>query len=146
MSLRHLGHVASVLLAVACQPADTSTLSAARESALAAEHIRFRAANLAFRFSHDAGTRDAGWETRVASIVVTDSTVLIYKNDKVGIEITPSSRKFYEVSREKERVKVAAGSGKSREVWSFVPRDSAPDWTEAIRAVIKASRSVANER
>lgn len=56
--------------------------------------MRFRAANQDFRYTHDAGTRESGWETRVASIVVTDSTVLIYQNEKVGIEIMPSSRRL----------------------------------------------------
>jgi hypothetical protein len=146
MKAAHFGAAALLLLALGCRPADTSKLSPEREAQLVAEKIRFRAANLSFRFSHDQGTRDAGWENRTASIVVTDSTVLIFKNEKVGVEITPSSRKLYQVSREKERVRVAAGSGQAREVWSFVPPDSAAQWTEAIRAVIKTSHSVANER
>lgn len=132
-------------LTLACRPVDTSHLSAAREAQLATEQVRFRAANLEFRFSHDAGSRQAGWENRIASVVVTDSTVLIYKNDKVGIEITPSSRKFFEVARDQNRIRIGAGSGKSKEVWSFIPPDSATAWTGAIRAVIRQSHSVANE-
>lgn len=145
MKFRHPGLI-GLLLLLACRPLDTSTLSPDREAQLAAERIRFRAANLVFRFSHDAGTAKAGWENRVASIVVTDSTVLIYKNEKVGIEIRPASRKVFEVAREKDRIRVSAGSGKSREIWSFAPPDSAPAWTEAIRAVIRASESAANPK
>jgi hypothetical protein len=128
----------------ACTPADTSRLAPNVEARLAAETVLHRAANQTFRYTHDAGTRDAGWEDRVASIVVTTRTVLIHKNDRVGIEITPRSRRFYEVSRDGDRVRLNAGSGRSREVWSFVPPDSADAWTRAIRDVIRASNSVAN--
>jgi len=72
---------------------------------------------------------------------VTDSTVLIYKNEKVGLEITPSSRRALEVSRDHDRVRISAGSGKSRESWSFIPPDSAADWTATIRDVIRRSRA-----
>ncbi len=135
---------AAVVATVGCPPADTGRLSATRESQLAREGIRHRVANLTFRYTHDAGTRESGWEERVASIVVTDSTVLIHKNDKIGIEITPTSRRFYAVSREYDRVRINAGSGRSRETWSFAPPDSSPEWTAAIRAVIRASKSEAN--
>ena len=117
-----------------CAAPDTSRLAPARDSALVAEGVRFRAANLTFRF-----TDDAGGENRIASIVVTDRTVLIHKNDKVGIEITPASRRVYQVNREAERVRITAGSGRGREVWSFVPPSDAPGWTDAIRAVIRNS-------
>ena len=116
----------------ACQNRDTSRLRPERETAVAAEGVVHRAANLTFRYTHD------GWEDRVASIVVTRQSVLIYKNEKIGLEITPSSRREYEVAREADRVRISAGAGKSREVWSFVPPDSAAAWTESIRAVIKA--------
>ena len=59
--------------------------------------------------------------------------------DKVGIEITPASRRVYQVHREAERVRITAGSGRGREVWSFVPPSDAPGWTDAIRAVIRNS-------
>src|SRR5262245_63322050 len=112
--------VGGLALLLASAPPDTSKLSPGREAQLTAETIRHRAANLTFRYTHDAGTRDAGWEDRLASIIVTDSTVLIYKNEKVGLEITPSSRRALEVSRDRDRVRVSAGSGKSRESWSFM--------------------------
>lgn len=129
-----------VLIALAaCRPADTSHLTAEQEARFAREIVRFRAANLTFRYSHDAGTRESGWENRVASIVVTDSTVLVYKNAKIGIEITPSSRRAAEVHRDHERVRIGVGSGQSRESWSFTPETDPEGWTTAIRAVIKNS-------
>jgi len=140
-----LGVVLAVgLLVTACADPDTSHLGADQETAFAAEGIRYRADNLTFRYTHDAGTRDAGWEDRVASIVVTGKTVLIHKNEKVGIEIKPESRRFYEVSRSGDRVRINAGSGQSRESWSFAPPADADGWTKAIRAVIRASDSEAN--
>ena len=117
----------------ACQSRDTSRLSPERDSVLAAEGVIHRAANVTFRYTHD------GWEERVASIIVTRHRVLIYKNDKIGLEIKPSSRRGYDVAREADRVRISAGTGKSREIWSFVPPDSAAAWTESIRVVIKAA-------
>lgn len=117
----------------ACQSRDTSRLTPERETALAAEGMLHRAANLTFRYTHD------GWEDRVASIIVTRQTVLIYKNEKIGLEITPASRRAYDAAREADRVRISAGTGKSKEIWSFVPPDSAAAWTESIRAVIKAA-------
>lgn len=133
------GALLVVAALMGCRPADTSHLTPDQEARFAREVVRFRAPNLTFRFTHDAGARDAGWEDRVASIVVTDSTVLIYKNEKVGIEITPASRRDYEVHRDHERVRIGAGTGKSRESWSFVPPTDPEAWTTAIRAVIKQS-------
>ena len=130
-------------LLLACS-GDTSHLTPEQESRFATEGIRRRAANVWFRFTHDAGTRSAGWEDRLASIVVTSQTVLVYKNQKIGIEITPSSRRFYEVSRDGARVRIGAGSGTSREVWSFEPPDDRAGWTDDIRMVIRLSKNVAN--
>ncbi len=141
---RGLALAAAVVSWTGCRPADTSHLSPEHENQLTAETIRARAANLVFRYTHDTGTREAGWEERVASIVVTDSTVLVHKNEKVGIEIIPSSRRYYAVARDHDRVRITAGSGKSLEIWSFAPPDSAERWTDVIRAVIKTSHSEAN--
>ena len=138
--IRRLLTTAAVLAGLAaCRPADTSHLTADQETRFARETVRFRAANQDFRYTHDAGTRESGWETRVASIVVTDSTVLIYKNEKVGIEIIPSSRRAYEVHRDHERVRISGGSGQARESWSFTPPDNPDGWTAAIRSAIKSS-------
>ncbi len=136
--------LAALILLVACN-SDTSKLTPEQASRFASEAIRYRADNTVFRFSHDAGTPDAGWENRAASIIVTGQSVFIHKNEKIGIEITPTSRRFYEVHRDHDRVRISAGSGQSRETWSFTPPSDADGWTEAIRAVIKASKSAANE-
>jgi hypothetical protein len=120
---------------------DTSRLTPEQETRFAAEGIVHRADNIWFRYTHDAGTRSAGWEDRLGSIVVTRLTVLIHKNQKVGIEITPASRRAYEVARDGNRVRIAAGSGKSREVWSFQRPDDAEGWTRDIRAVIRSART-----
>ncbi len=129
-----------VLAVAACRP-DTSRLDADQESRLAAEGIVFRADNLTFRHSQDLGRRDARYRDRVASIVVTGQTVLIHENGDVDLLILPTSRRFFEVHREQDRVRINAGSGGNTEVWSFTPPDSADAWTRAIRAVIRASDS-----
>lgn len=132
--MKIFSRAAVVCLAIvqgACQSRDTSQLTPERATAFATEGVVHRAANLTFRYTRD------GWEDRVASIIVTRQRVVIYKNEKIGIEITSSSRREYEVAREADRVRISAGTGKSREVWSFVPPDSAAAWTESIRAVIK---------
>lgn len=143
LQLTGRGVLLATLLA-ACAPQGTGALSEAMEARLAAEGVVHRAADQLFRWSDGAGTADARWEDRVASIVVTSQSVLIHKNDKVGIEITPSSRRFYQVNREGTRIRLAAGSGGARETWSFEPPDSADAWAVAIRTVIRNSRSVAN--
>jgi hypothetical protein len=134
----------ALLLGVLACSGDTSHLTPEQESRFATEGIRRRAANVWFRYTHDAGTRSAGWEDRLGSIVVTNQTVLVYKNQKVGIEITPTRRRVYEVSRDGARVRIGAGSGKSREVWSFGPPDDPAGWAEDIRTVIRLSKSMAN--
>jgi hypothetical protein len=122
---------------------DTSHLSPEQLSRFETEGRLRQADNVWFRYTHDAGTRSAGWEDRLGSIVVTRQTVLIHKNAKVGIEITPASRRAYEVARDGDRIRIGAGSGKSREVWSFVPPDDAAGWTQDIRAVIRLAQGAA---
>ena len=134
----------ALLLGVLACSGDTSRLTPEQESRFATEGVRRRAANVWFRYTHAAGTRSAGWEDRLGSIVVTNQTVLVYKNHKIGIEITPTSRRVYEVSRDGARVRIGAGSGKSREVWSFEPPDDPAGWAEDIRTVIRLSKSIAN--
>ncbi len=130
--LHRAGFVGLAVGLAACQTRDTSRLTAAQETAFATEGVVHRAANVRFRYTHN------GWEDRLASIIVTRQSVLIYKNEKVGLEITPASRRAYDVAREADRVKISAGTDGSKEVWSFIPPDSAAAWTESIRAVIKA--------
>ncbi|HET7600935.1 MAG TPA: hypothetical protein VFK09_11610 [Gemmatimonadales bacterium] len=133
-----------VLLAPACRT-ETGRLTAAQEQRFETEGVRHRADNLRFRYTF-AGTRGGtGWEDRLASIIVTPQTVLIHKNEKVGIEITPRSRRYYAVHRDGRRVRISAGSGRSAETWSFEPPEDPEGWTQDIRAVIRASKSSAND-
>lgn len=134
------GAIAVLVVGVLACSSDTSRLTPEQETRFGTEGILRRADNVWFRFTHDAGTRSAGWEDRLGSIVVTRQTVLIHKNQKIGIEITPESRRAYDVERDGGRVRIGAGSGKSREVWSFEPAD-ADGWTRDIRAAIRSART-----
>jgi hypothetical protein len=127
------------LLATACQE-KTGALTAAQQQRLDAEGIVRRADDLMFRYTHDAGRRDAGWEDRKASIIVTKQSVIIHKNDKLGLEINPRTRRFVQVRLAGGRVRISTGGGSSAESWSFVPPDDAAGWAEDIRAVINPSR------
>ncbi len=122
----------------------TSNLSPAAEQQFAAEGIVRRGDDLDFRYTHDVGRRGSGWENRRASIIVTRQSLLIHKNEKVGLQISPASRRYADVARDGDRVRIRAGSGRSEEVWSFQPESDAPGWTEAIRAVIRNSNSAVN--
>jgi hypothetical protein len=119
----------------------TGTITPEQQKRLDAEGIVRRADDQIFRYTHDAGTRDAGWEERKASIIVTHQSVIIHKNEKLGLEITPRTRRFVEVRRDGNRVRISAGGGQSAESWSFVPPDDAPGWAEDIRAVVKLAKS-----
>ena len=138
--------VAKALIVLAATSCDSTTakLSAAEEQRFAAEGINHRANDLDFRYTRDAGGRDARWENRRASIVVTEKSVLIHKNEKIGLDISPTTRRYVDVGRDLNRVRIRAGSGRSQEVWSFEPESDAVGWTEAIRAVVRRSRSTAN--
>jgi hypothetical protein len=117
---------------------DTSRLSSEQEARFQGEGILRRADNIVFHYTREFGyRREERRENRLASIVVTSRTVLIHKNEKVGIEITPESRRAYDVHRRGSRVRLNAGSGKSVEVWSFEPPSDAAGWTRDIRAVIR---------
>ena len=89
----------------------------------------------------DSGTREAGWEERKASIIVTKQSVIIHKNEKLGLEINPRTRRFVQVRRDGNRVRISAGGGQSAESWSFVPPDDAAGWADEIRAVVKGSKA-----
>jgi hypothetical protein len=138
---RAAGAIALLALGLLACSSDTSRLSPEQEAQFGAEGIAHRADNVWFRYTHDAGTRAAGWEDRRGSIVVTRQTVLIHKNQKVGIEISPGSRRAYDVERDGGRVRISAGSGKSREVWSFEPPDDALGWARDIRTVIRSTKT-----
>jgi len=117
---------------------DTSRLTPDQEARFKHEGIVRRADNVVFRFTRASeGYRHSELrENRVASIIVTRETVLVHKNQKVGIEITGRSRR-YDVNRRGARVLIHAGTGRSAEVWSFEPPDDAEGWTRDIRAVIR---------
>ena len=105
------------------------------------EGIAHRADDLTFRRTHLAGENDGSWDERRASIIVTSESVFLHVNGKPLVEITPRSTGVYEVHREKDRISLRAGSGKSALSWSFRPPAEADKWTTAIRAVIKNARS-----
>ena len=105
----------------------TGALSREREAQLTAERIRRRADDLVFRFTRDPGRYRDLREDRPASIVV-----------------TPRSRRFYGVERERERVRIRSGTGRREEIWSFIPPSDPDGWTADIRAAISGSRSAAN--
>ena len=115
----------------------TGALTAAQQQRLDAEGIVRRADDLDFRYTHDAGSREAGWEDRKASIIVTKQSVIIHKNEKLGLELDQHTRRFVQVRRDGGRVRISAGGGRSAESWSFVPPDDAPGWANDIRAVIR---------
>jgi hypothetical protein len=68
-------------------------------------------------------------------IIVTKQSVFVHKNAKVGLDLTPASRKANEVRREGDRVVISSGSGQSRVSWSFRPPDDPDGWASDIRAV-----------
>jgi hypothetical protein len=105
------------------------------------EGVVRRGADLTFRYTEAPGRRAARWENRRASIVVTPKTILIYKNAKIGLEITPRTRRDVAVERDGGRVRVRAGSGRSEVLWSFEPPDGdAAGWTRDLRAVVQQSQ------
>jgi hypothetical protein len=137
--------LAALVLAASCKPADTSLLTPALTQRFEQEGTLKRADNIVFRWTIGAGTRRGEWEDRVASIIVTRQTVYLHKNEKVGIEITPRSRREYKVERDGDRVRIRAGTGRNEELWSFIPPDGdAPGWSTDIRAVIRLADSTAS--
>ena len=128
---------AAVVMMTAGCDASTSRLSPAMEQRFASEGVTRKAADLIFRYTRDPGGRGERREDRRASIVVTRSSVFIYKNEKVGLDITARTRREVAVERTGERVRIRAGRGRNEEVWSFEPPDDAAGWATDIRAVIK---------
>ena len=122
----------------------SGALTPAQRERFAAEGIRHQAEDLVFRYTDHPGRRDARWEDRLASILVTGTTVLVHKNEKVGVEITPRTRRYAAVERSGNRVRIRVGQGRSEELWSFVPPDDPSAWVDDMRAVIRNSDSEAN--
>ena len=94
--------------------------------------------------AHVGAQRDAGWDEKRASIVVTHESVFLHVNGKPLVEITPRSTGYYQVHRDHDRIVLHAGTGKSALSWSFRPPDDADAWTKDIRAVITNSKSIGN--
>ena len=139
--MRALFAIALTLAAVAGCGGTTSRLTPDQEKRFASEGIVRRAADLEFRYTRDPGGRGERWENRRASIVVTRSSLLIHKNDKLGLSIASGTRRVVAISRSGERVRIRSGSGRSEEVWSFVPPDDAPGWTADIRALTRGEKA-----
>jgi hypothetical protein len=128
--------VCAIIIAAAACRERTGALTPAQQQRINSEGLVRRADDLMFRYTHDAGRRDAGWEDRKASIRITNQSVIIHKHEKLGLEITPRTRRFVRVRRDGERVRVSAGGGWSAESWSFVPPDDPAGWVESIRSVM----------
>ena len=129
--------VCMVTVTAACQNGRTSRLAPQVAARLAAEGIVRRADDLTFRYTSGAGRSNAGWEDRRASIIVTRSSVLVHKNDKIGIDIRPGHVDRYTVERAGTRIRIRAGTGRAAAIWSFEPAADAPGWTADIRAAIR---------
>src|SRR4029078_748443 len=122
----------------------TSELTADQEKTFAAEGVVRRADDLIFRYTPGPGGTRERWENRKASIIVTRSSLLIHKNAKVGLEITPRSQRELAVQRSGTRLRIRAGRGKSEEIWSFEPPDDPEGWAKDIRGLIAATKSAAS--
>jgi hypothetical protein len=126
------------LAIVGCGVDSTAKLPANLEARVTQEGVRRRAADIVFRYTEASGRRGTRWEDRRASIVVTPTTVLIYKNAKIGLEITPRTRRDVAVERDGRRIKIRAGQGRSEELWSFEPPDGdVAGWAKDLRTVMQ---------
>jgi hypothetical protein len=115
----------------------TARLPADLESRLQREGVLRRAADLTFRYTEAPGRRRSRWEDRRASIVVTPATIVIHKNAKIGLEITPRTQRPVAVERSGNRIRVRVGTGRAEELWSFQPPDGdLTAWTRDLRAVV----------
>jgi hypothetical protein len=130
------------LVLLGCGEGSTAILPPDLDARLNREGVLRRAADLTFRYTEAPGRRSARWENRDASIVVTPSTILIHKRSKIGLEITPRSRRQISVEREGRRVRLRAGEGRSEVLWSFEPPDGdVAGWTRDLRAVTKQMKA-----
>lgn len=131
------GRISLFLGLLACGDArSTAELPTQLEARMASEGVVRRAADLTFRYTEAPGRRRAHWEDRRASIVVTPMTILIYKKSKIGLEITPRTRRNVAVERQGSRVRLRTGRGRAEQLWSFVPPDGdVTGWTKDLRAV-----------
>lgn len=130
--------LAAFVMPAACERG-TAQLTREQEARFQAEGIVRRSDDLMFRYTRDPGGRSERREERRASIVVTSASVLIHKNEKLGLEITPRTRRDVAVERSGDRVRIRSGRGQSEEIWSFVPPADAPGWAADVRTVIGKS-------
>ena len=100
---------AGTLVGAACSQ-KTGALTPSEQQRIDSEGVVRRADDLIFRYTHDVGRRDAGWEDRKASIIVTKQSVIIHKNEKLGLELTPRTRRFVQVRRDGDRIRISAGA------------------------------------
>lgn len=116
---------------------DTSRLGPAQEQALEGEGILQRAPNLVFRHTENSRLEGSRWRDVVASIVVTKETVLIHRNQRELLRITPRSRRVFRVVRRGPRIRIQVVGSRSSETWSFVPPGAPDRWAEDVRAVTR---------
>jgi hypothetical protein len=135
------------LTLVACGTDSTATLPADMEARVAREGVLRRAADVTFRYTEAPGRRSARWEDRRASIVVTPATILIHKNAKIGLEVTPRTQRAVAIERDGRRVRLRVGEGRSEVLWSFAPADGdVAGWARDLRAVITRTRAADSSR
>jgi len=133
-----------LLLAPAGCSRTTARLSPEMQRRLESEGVLRRADEELFRYTHGMGTRRGGWEEMTASIIVTRQTVMIHRNEKTLLEITPRSAGGYRVNRDHDRLSIRAGSGRSARSWSFHPPGDAAGWAGDIRGVLRAPAGAAS--
>jgi hypothetical protein len=131
-------HLLAFIAVLGCgELGTTARLPSDLESRLQREGILRRAADITFRYTEASGRRRSHWEDRRASIVVTPATVLIHKNAKIGLEITPRTQRAVAVERGGNRIRVRVGAGRAEELWSFEPPDGdVTAWSRDLRAVV----------
>jgi hypothetical protein len=147
MILVRVRRLALCLTLAGCGAESTATLPADMEARVALEGVVRRAADVTFRYTEAPGRRSARWEDRRASIVVTPATILIHKNAKIGLEVTPRTRREVAVERDGRRVRIRVGQGRSELLWSFEPPDGdVAGWNRDLRAATTRTRGADSSR
>jgi len=136
MTLRAAAVPLLALLVASCSTT-TAKLSDAMRTRLESEGIVRRDDDETFRVT--TGTTRRHWEEGRASLVLTHHTVLIHKNDRVLLEISPSNAARWRVRRDHDRVSIASEGAGARS-WSFHPKDGdAEGWARDLRAAMQAA-------
>jgi hypothetical protein len=130
---------AAATLAGGCSP-DTSTLTPAWTQRFETEGIVRRADNVIVRHTRQAGPYDKGYKDRLASVLVTQGTVLIHQRERVLLELTPRTRRRIEVRRDGPRLRIRAIGERVTEVFSFEPKEDLAGWARDVRAVADLSQ------